>query len=112
MKRINSMVGVSLAHAERLRLARAQSAMHTARLALARWSGDQSYQELRLARLLPPSDQARWHAAAQRDFCAWLDGGGFATELRESYPDGDGKRDQAAEERPATPPAPVCLSYR
>lgn len=54
-----------------------QAAMHAVRLATIRWTSGHSYAELELARALAPSPQARWHAAAQAGFAAWMKAGGF-----------------------------------
>ena len=59
-------------------LASEQSAMHAARVAVARWRSGDTHIELLAAEAMAPSPQARWHATTQRDFCAWLDAGGFA----------------------------------
>jgi hypothetical protein len=58
-------------HDPHARLASVQSSWHTARVAIARWRAEGRAADA------SPSPQSRWHATAQRDFCAWLDAGGF-----------------------------------
>lgn len=58
-------------------LANEQSSTHAARVAVARWRSGDTHSELLAAEAMSPSAQSRWHAATQRDFCAWLDAGGF-----------------------------------
>ncbi|MES2263428.1 MAG: hypothetical protein V4724_33320 [Pseudomonadota bacterium] len=55
-----------------------QMALHTTRLALARWSSGHSYVEALVAACGRPMPQARWHAGAQQHFLDWLKEGGFA----------------------------------
>jgi hypothetical protein len=60
---------------ERTQNALEQSALFPTRLAIARWTSGADPLRSHLAQ--PPA-RAAWLAAAQRDFQAWLDGGGFA----------------------------------
>jgi len=60
-----------------VQLASEQSSTHAARVAVARWRSGDTHSALLAAETMPPSPQSRWHAATQRDFCAWLDAGGF-----------------------------------
>jgi hypothetical protein len=76
---------------ERRDQAREQSAIFPTRLALARWmSGDEP-----VSHFSHPPLRAAWLAKAQRDFQAWLDGGGFVQhddgELDSSWKSGNGK---------------------
>ncbi|GAB3443527.1 hypothetical protein NX773_02185 [Massilia solisilvae] len=59
---------------ERMTIAREQSALFPTRLALARWMSGADFPHLHHAH---PPLRAAWLAQAQRDFQAWLDGGGF-----------------------------------
>ena len=69
------------------RLASEQSSMHAARVSIARWRNGNTRTEWLTAEAMSPSPQSRWHATAQRDFCAWLDAGGFAqTEAADLTP--------------------------
>lgn len=54
------------------------AAAHRTALALSRWSGGVTAAALKTAATLHPGPQAQWHAALQRQFCAWLEAGGFA----------------------------------
>ena len=77
-------------HDAQMQLAMEQSALHRARLALARWSSGNTRIELQLEKILRPSRQANWHDLAQANFIAWLNLGGFAadtsTETLQSTP--------------------------
>jgi hypothetical protein len=60
----------------RMRAAAEQAAMHSVKLAVARWTCADV--EFELAASLPSTHRSRWHAVAQNDFMAWLNAGGFA----------------------------------
>ncbi len=78
MRHVKKMKTDQVPQTARVQLALEQSARHAAMLALARWTSGDTRAELQLADALRPSSQARWHSAAQRNFKAWLDAGGFA----------------------------------
>ncbi|MCA1854602.1 hypothetical protein LE190_01500 [Massilia oculi] len=61
---------------ERRRRARLHAALFPTRLALERWQHGSPL--LRLQRGSPLALRSDWHAAAQRNFQAWLDRGGFS----------------------------------
>lgn len=61
--------------AARLSAARSHSALFPTRLALARWTAGGDVPHLH-SKLNAPL-RAAWFGRAQRDFQAWLDGGGF-----------------------------------
>lgn len=82
-----------------VRLASEQSSMHNARGAIARWRSGNTDMEWLGAMAISPSPQSRWHAAAQRDFCAWLDAGGFT------------QADASDSTASATQPELSCLHY-
>ncbi|MBJ7309144.1 hypothetical protein ACFOLJ_16310 [Rugamonas sp. CCM 8940] len=63
-------------------LATEQAALHQANLALARWRAGNTPVELSVAATLAPR-QTQWHAKTQRNFCAWLEAGGFAASVPE-----------------------------
>lgn len=98
---MNTITQQALADAARqrrnphIRLAQAQSAMHYTRVAIARWCSGHSLSELLAAEALMPTPQSRWHAAVQRDFCAWLDAGGFSRIEDDADTDGGGDLLQA-----------------
>lgn len=77
-------------HDLRIQSALEQAAMYAVNVAATRWTSGHSYAELELMRALAPSPQARWHAATQAGFTAWLNAGGFT---------------QAEAEAPQAPPA-------
>ncbi|MBA5638228.1 hypothetical protein H3H37_14310 [Duganella sp. LX20W] len=54
------------------------AAAHRTALAMSRWRSGDTAADLRTAAALHPGPQAQWQAALQRQFCAWLDAGGFA----------------------------------
>ena len=61
------------------RIAIEQSAMHAARLAIARWrSGSVFFPQRQVDAALRPSVQAAWYAQAQKNFQQWLECGGFS----------------------------------
>lgn len=78
MNRIKEIPSNNVIQALRLHAAREQSAMHAVNLAVARWSNVDVEVEAELVRALPSSSRSRWHAAAQDNFMAWLNAGGFA----------------------------------
>ena len=57
-----------------------QSAMHSARVALARWASGTPRAEMQLERALRPTNQALWHERKQANFMAWLASGGFRAD--------------------------------
>ncbi|WP_220461436.1 hypothetical protein [Rugamonas apoptosis] len=59
------------------------AAAHRTALALSRWCSGDTAADLRTAAALHPGPQAQWHAALQRQFCAWLEAGGFAAQERQ-----------------------------
>ena len=59
-------------------LALAQSALHAARLAIARWSHGADYPNMQVKAALRLSVQARWYAQTQHGLQNWLDSGGFS----------------------------------
>lgn len=61
-----------------LQAAAEAAAAHRTALALSRWSSGDTLAALKTAATLHPGPQAQWHAAMQRQFCAWLEAGGFA----------------------------------
>ena len=63
-----------------MHLAMEQSAMHSARVALARWTSGNPRVEMQLERALRPTNQARWHDRTQANFMAWLASGGFRAD--------------------------------
>ena len=77
-------------------LASEQSSTHAARVAVARWRSGDTHKELLAAEAMSPSPQSRWHATTQRDFCAWLDAGGFTQA-------------EAADAAPSAALEPNCL---
>jgi hypothetical protein len=78
-------------------LAMAHSAMHATKLGVARWSSGNTYTQMEIASALMPTSQVDWHAKAQKNFMAWLDGGGFASPVAPSVEAGaDGCQARAA----------------
>ncbi|HJV02952.1 MAG TPA: hypothetical protein VJ752_20615 [Burkholderiaceae bacterium] len=59
------------------------AAAHRTALALSRWRSGETSAELHAAAALHPGPQAQWQAALQRQFCAWLEAGGFAAQEQE-----------------------------
>jgi hypothetical protein len=78
MRLVKKMKTDQIPQTARVQLALEQSALHAAMMALTRWTSGNTHAELQLADALRPTSQARWHNAAQRNFKAWLDAGGFA----------------------------------
>lgn len=78
MRHVKKMKADQVPQTARVQLALEQSALHAAMMALTRWTSGNTHAELQLADALRPSSQARWHSAAERNFKAWLDAGGFA----------------------------------
>lgn len=74
--------------AERRRIASTHAALFPTRLALSRWQHGGHIPHLHYG---APALRAAWYAAAQRDFQAWLDRGGFSQH-----------EDTAAPSRPAS----------
>lgn len=70
------MESIADAHA---RIAIEQSAMHAARLAIARWRGGSAFPQRQVDAALRPSVQAAWYAQTQKNFQQWLECGGFST---------------------------------
>lgn len=71
------MESIAEAHA---RIALEQSALHSARLAIARWSNGSAFPQKQLNAALRPSVQAAWYAQTQKNFQQWLESGGFCVE--------------------------------
>lgn len=88
MNRIEEIHSHNVIQVLRLQSAQEQSAMHAVNLAVARWSNVDVGMEAELVRALPSSSRSRWHAAAQDNFMAWLNAGGFAQPAPESNPSG------------------------
>jgi len=82
MNHIEKIHSCNVIQALRLQSARKQSAMHALNLGLARWRNVEV--EAELVRALPSSSRSRWHAAAQDNFMAWLNAGGFAQQAPET----------------------------
>jgi hypothetical protein len=82
MNRIEEIHSRNVIQALRLQSAQEQSAMHAVNLAVSRWSNVEV--EAELVRALPSSSRSRWHAAAQDNFMAWLNAGGFAQQAPEA----------------------------
>ena len=61
-----------------VRVAIEQSAMHAARLAIARWSSGGAFAQWQVDAALRPSVQASWYAQTQKNFQQWLECGGFS----------------------------------
>ncbi|HZV66872.1 MAG TPA: hypothetical protein VFG03_18390 [Telluria sp.] len=59
-------------------LAIEQAALHSARLALARWRSGSAFPQRQVDAALRPSVQAAWYAETQKNFQRWLEGGGFS----------------------------------
>ncbi len=68
-------------HDVHIQLAIEQSAMHSARVALARWTSGSTRIEMQLEKFLRPTRQARWHDVAHANFLAWLAAGGFGADV-------------------------------
>ena len=77
-----------------------QAAMHSARVALARWISGNSRVEMQLERALRPTNQARWHERTQANFMSWLASGGFRAD-----PVGDARQLAMPVANPASLPA-------
>ena len=80
MTHFNSAPLAGTTHDVHMQLATEQSAMHGARLALARWTSGNTCIELQLEKVLRPTRQSRWHEQAQTNFITWLELGGFASD--------------------------------
>ena len=63
------------AHAQ---LAIEQAALHTTRLAIARWRSGNAFLQRQVDAALRPSVQATWYAETQKNFQRWLESGGFS----------------------------------
>ncbi|MGX4640663.1 hypothetical protein [Massilia sp. SYSU DXS3249] len=75
--------------AARRSLARSQSTLFPTRLALARWTSGGDVPHLHSNTNAPL--RAAWFARAQRDFQAWLDGGGFIQHEEEALEEDSGR---------------------
>ncbi len=98
--------------AERVALARAHAASHMAQRGIARWTSGNSMAEMDIAAVLMPSSQVNWHAQAQRDFEAWLRGGGFAGEARRQAGEAKATRNAEATALPAAAPTSLRDTLR
>jgi hypothetical protein len=81
MNHIEEIHSSNILQGLRMRAAVEQAAMHSVKLAVARWTCADV--EFELASALPSTHRSRWHAAAQKDFMAWLSAGGFARQEAE-----------------------------
>jgi hypothetical protein len=71
------------AHAQ---LAIEQAALHTARLAIARWRSGSAFPQRQVDAALRPSVQAAWYAETQKNFQRWLESGGFSQAGQAAMP--------------------------
>lgn len=78
MSHIEEIHSSNIVQVLRMQSAIEQAALHSVKLAVARWTSADV--EFELASALPSSRRSRWHAAAQNDFMAWLREGGFARQ--------------------------------
>jgi hypothetical protein len=76
MNYIEEICSPNIVQVLRTQAATEQAALHSVKLAVARWTCADV--EFELASALPSSRRSRWHDAAQNDFMAWLSAGGFA----------------------------------
>ncbi|MES2150395.1 MAG: hypothetical protein V4508_11480 [Pseudomonadota bacterium] len=63
---------------DHLQQALAQSAQHSARLAIVRWSNGANFPQMQVDAALRLSAQARWYARVQLNLETWLANGGFS----------------------------------
>ena len=84
MNHIEEICSSKIVQVLRMQAATEQAAMHLVQIAVARWTCADV--EFELACALPSSRRSRWHAAAQNDFMAWLNAGGFAQPEAELEP--------------------------
>ena len=70
-----SIASASDAHS---RLAIEQAALHSTRLAIARWRSGNAFPQRQVDAALRPSVQAAWYAETQKNFQRWLECGGFS----------------------------------
>lgn len=78
MNHVEEIYSGNILQGLRMRAAVEQAAMHSVKLAVARWTCADV--EFELASALPSTHRSRWHTAAQKDFMAWLSAGGFSQQ--------------------------------